>query len=323
MKTDKLKYLLHSGKNSKLKYFALNYVRMLLPHSLYASRLAKVLAGAERRKDIEYMRGRVDYYCKLDKIVCLPENAASLSGHKKPRHKSVYYFDTVEYTRWYPGHLRWAFCPGDVTYVPDVPSIVKSRPIAGDNANSVLMKLNKVRHFIFVDDRKTFREKKPMAIFRGKCHSNELRVRFMEKYYGHPLVDAGDVCRHPQREEWRVSKMTIPEHLDYRYVISIEGNDVATNVKWVMSGHSLLIMPRPRYETWFMEGLLQAGVHYVEVKDDFSDLVDKIEYYNSHPQEAEVIIRNANEYVSQFRDSKREKLISLMVLEKYFKKTGQ
>ena len=35
------------------------------------------------------------------------------------------------------------------------------------------------------------------------------------------------------------------------------------------------------------------------------------------------IIQNANAYVEQFKNKRREKLISLMVLEKYFIKTGQ
>jgi hypothetical protein len=35
------------------------------------------------------------------------------------------------------------------------------------------------------------------------------------------------------------------------------------------------------------------------------------------------IIRNAHDFVSQFRDKKREDLISLLVLKKYFRMTGQ
>ena len=65
-------------------------------------------------------------------------------------------------------HLKWKLCPGDITYVPEVPSIVKSRPIVEGNENSVVMKLDKIRHFIYVDDRKRFTDKKDMAIFRGK-----------------------------------------------------------------------------------------------------------------------------------------------------------
>ena len=39
--------------------------------------------------------------------------------------------------------------------------------------------------------------------------------------------------------------MTMAEMLRYRYLISVEGNDVATNLKWAMWSASAVIMPRP------------------------------------------------------------------------------
>jgi hypothetical protein len=42
-----------------------------------------------------------------------------------------------------------------------------------------------------------------------------------------------------------------------------------------------------------------------------------------HPDEAEAIIRHAHEYVEKFKDKKREKLISLLVLKKYFDFTNK
>lgn len=95
------------------------------------------------------------------------------------------------------------------------------------------------------------------------------------------------------------------------------------NLKWVMSSNSVGVMPRPKYESWFMEGRLQPGVHYIEIKDDYSDLEDKIQYYSTHVEEAEAIIRNAHAFVEQFRDKEREELISILVLEKYFRHTKQ
>ena len=67
-----------------------------------------------------------------------------------------------------------------------------------------------------------------------------------------------------------------------------------------------------------MEGRLIPNYHYIEVKEDFSDLEERLNYYIAHPDEAEAIIRHAHEWVDQFRDIKREKLISLLVLQKYF-----
>jgi hypothetical protein len=116
--------------------------------------------------------------------------------------------------------------------------------------------------------------------------------------------------------------MSLYNHLAYRYNITIEGNDVASNLKWVMSSNSIAVTPKLRRETWFMEGTLIPNYHYIEVKEDFSDLEERLTYYIDHPDEAEAIICHAHEYVKQFFDTKREKLISLLVLKKYFEITN-
>ena len=72
-----------------------------------------------------------------------------------------------------------------------------------------------------------------------------------------------------------------------------------------------------------MEGLLQAGVHYVLLKDDFSDLEEKIDFYSKHPEAALEIIGNAQRWVAQFRNAAVERQIGLQVMQKYFEYSGQ
>ena len=115
--------------------------------------------------------------------------------------------------------------------------------------------------------------------------------------------------------------MTIREHLSYKFIMALEGNDVASNLKWIMSSNSIAVMPHPTYETWFMEGTLIPDYHYIEVKADYSDLEAKIDYYISHPDEAQSIINHAHEYVDKFRNPQRECIISMLVLDKYFRTT--
>ena len=129
------------------------------------------------------------------------------------------------------------------------------------------------------------------------------------------MVDAASTNCSEARPEWQKGKMPIGEHPDYKFIMSLEGNDVASNLKWVMSSNSIAVTPRLTQETWFMKGTLKPDYHYIEVKDDFSDLESRPNYYIEHPDEAEAIIRHAHEYVDQFRDLEREKLISLLVLK--------
>ncbi len=316
-------YKLCSGKNLKFVYYGVNMLRMLVPKRLFQNKLSRKLVSASLRDDWDYIEQRVNYYNKLSEQIALPSTAPRLVEHKMGRQK-VYFFDTYQYTRWFLDSFQWGFCPGDVTYVPEYPSIVKSRPLTEDNENSVVMKLDKIRHFIFVNDKKTFTEKKDMAIFRGKVKGKPSRRMFMEMYFNHPMCDLGDVSKNTtDPQEWQTEKKTIREHLDYKFILALEGNDVASNLKWVMSSNSVAVMPRPTCETWFMEGSLIPNYHYIEIKPDFSDLEEQLLYYIEHTDEAQNVINNAHEYVSQFKNREREELISLWVLNKYFVMTGQ
>lgn len=325
MKLHRFKYLLKNGKNPKYKYYINAYTKTYFPHVLLRPWLDGKLKDLDKRDDKDYILSRVAYYNKLATDCAIDQEtwkkAALPVRSQKRTHPSVYFLDTMEYARWFPKHLKYAMLPGDITEVPEIPMIVKSRPIEGDNRNSVVMKLDKVRHFVFLNDHVEFEEKKDMAIFRGGIKSNKNRWEFLEKYFSHPKVDAASTD--DARPEWKGRLLTLRDHLQYKFILSLEGNDVASNLKWIMSSNSVAVMPRPTYETWFMEGTLIPDYHYIEIKPDFSDLIEKMDYYIAHPDEAKAIIRHANEYVAQFKDKKREDLISLLVLDKYFRITNK
>lgn len=310
-------------KNNKPWYYVRNYCRQYVPMALYRAALKHRLAGFDKLDTAgqEYILKRVNYYNKLHKTT-LSAAVPPLSSLKLEKKQKVYFFDAFEFTRYFNPALRALFVFGDVTHIPDEPGIVKSRPILGNNENSVILKLEKLRHFLFVNDSHTFASKTNRIISRGKAAGKEHRLLFLEKYYHHPMCDIGQVDR-GDNLPYPAPRMTLEEHLNFKFIMCLEGNDVASNLKWVMSSNSLAVMPKPKYETWFMEGTLIPNYHYVLIKDDYSDLEERMNFYISHPEEAENIIRNAHEYVSQFKNRKREQLISLMVLNKYFEQTAQ
>lgn len=329
MNKRKLYYLLHNGKNSNLKYFIKSYLREYTPKIFSQIRLQSLLEQLDKRPDKDYILQRVNYYCKLNADSQYDKTAwenRAVSLRKQPiTRQKVYYFDAMEIARYFNQSLRWILDPGDKPYVAPEPAIVKNRPLVDNNDNSVILKLEKVRHFLFVNDRKAWRDKKNVTIFRGDLGPRkENRDVFMNLFADgqSKMVDAASTNRSEAHPEWQKGKMTIGEHLDYKFIMSLEGNDVASNLKWVMSSNSIAVTPRLTQETWFMEGTLKPDYHYIEVKDDFSDLESRLNYYIEHPDEAEAIIRHAHEYVDQFRDLEREKLISLLVLKKYFEITN-
>ena len=118
---------------------------------------------------------------------------------------------------------------------------------------------------------KSFGEKQDKLVWRGGAYK-KLRRGFVERFYNHPQCDVGQTNSPEEQVPWQKPFMSIENQLDYKFIFCPEGNDVATNLKWAMSSNSLCFMLKPTCETWFMEGLLEPGVHYVEIANDYKDL---------------------------------------------------
>ncbi|PIE50195.1 MAG: lipopolysaccharide biosynthesis protein [Flavobacteriales bacterium] len=301
-------------KQIKLFYYIKAFLRYLLPNGGFErkiKRLEKRLSSDQLKQVSE----RVDYYNKLSTSDFSRKHL--LKELQKPKSPKTYYFDTYEYARFFNQDLKFNFAFGDVTHIPSLPSIVKSRPIAGQNENSVVFNLDKARHFVWVKNDQDFHTKENRLI--GRCAIyQEHRKKFFEKYFNHPLCDLGQVNQGDfGNPKWLKPKIKLQDHLKYKFILSLEGNDVATNLKWIMSSNSIAVMPKPKYETWFMEGKLVAGKHYIEIKDDYSNLEEQINYYIAHPEECLTIIKHANRFCEQFLNKEVEDLCSLLVLKKY------
>lgn len=184
--------------------------------------------------------------------------------------KSFYYYDLKEHARYFPRDLRLSHVFGDVIVVPDRPSVVKSRPIAGDDRNSVVMKLEKFRHLYIPGDKIAFEDKNPNTVWRGGDGKSK-RVELVKNYRGHPLCDVGYINVPPTNSR-DVRFMSPSEQMMHKNIISIEGNDVASKLKWVLASNSRFPMSAPQFEIWLMEGRLEAGKHFVQVRNDFADL---------------------------------------------------
>ncbi|MFK5977093.1 MAG: glycosyl transferase family 90 [Sulfurovum sp.] len=317
------KYLrIDFDKNTKFIFYLKGLWIFLAPKSIYKKDLEGVyqkLSEDEKR----YIEDRVSYYNKLKTNFTLPSGEKTIKEFRKKEKKKTYFFDLLEYLNYFDFTNKISYLFGDIIEVPKYPAIVKSRPISENNQNSIIMNLNKVRHFIFVNDYKKFEEKKNMLAWRGKVHQ-EHRKFFMGKFFKHPLCNIGQINNKKNNHtQWQKEKLSLREHLDYKFLLAIEGNDVASNLKWAMSSNSLVLMVKPKYETWFMEGRLIPNYHFILIEDDYSDFIEKLEYYSKHTNEAIEIIKNANEYISQFKNKEREDIISFLTLNKYFIHSNQ
>ncbi|WP_405606071.1 glycosyl transferase family 90 [Polaribacter sp. Asnod1-A03] len=316
-----MKSFISKIKRVKLFYYISNAFLDLLPKFLFRNNLQYWL-NIQNKYPKEIIENRLNYYFNNDfKDLKIPLDTIKIEDIKLKNNKSFYYYDLIKIARYFDKKLKINYKFGDIDVNQEVPTIVKSRPI-NHNGNSILLKLNSFRHFNFIEDDLPFSEKKNEIIWRGMVHKQN-RVSLVEKFYKKPNFNVGSLTLGNSKPEWVKPFVNIKEQLKYKFILSIEGHDVATNLKWIMSSNSLCFMPKPKFETWYMEGKLIPNFHYVLIKDDYSDVEEKMNFYAKNTSEAEQIIKNAKSWTLQFKDKKLEKLLSILIINSYFQKTKQ
>ena len=321
-----------NSRRRKLLYY-LYYTPLVyfFPSIISRMRLKSILNNSVQEK---YIESRVGYYFKKTsnfKVSNKGKNSSELFWNQFFKNKqNSHFIDFYMLLQFFNKKNKVDFIYSVKDYIcsdiakenPPYPTFVKSRPIGSDNQNSILLKLNQVKLFHFINDTKKFEHKKNQAVWRGDIRNNSIREYFVKNFYTTPLFDIGQTS--PRKDvPWMKSFMSINDQLNYKFIFCLEGKCISTNLYWAMSSNSVCVMPKPKYESWFMEGKLEHGVHYIQVKDDFSDAEEKIKFYMNKNDKCLEIIDNANKFVRQFKDLKQERLIQLLILKQYFRSTGQ
>lgn len=314
------------AKNLRCLFYLRGWLRLLLPDPGRLKHLRQRYRLTTPGERLE-IQTRGDYYLKSDVPFDLARSEAemTLAGYRSDpvhRRKSSYFHDLYEHLRFYPDVVRFAYRFGDNYSTPEVPTFVKARSLTKDSSNAVLMKLNKVRHYVFADDAIDFGDKLDRLVWRGNA-KREHRREFVRRFHRHPFCDVGQTNDCGDTAVHRKPFMKIEDQLRYKFILSIEGNDVATNLKWIFSSQSVCFMTRPTRESWFMEGSLVPDHHYVLLRDDYSDFDEKLRFYLARPEKCREIIRNANAHVARFQNEDIEALVSLYVIDKYLALSGQ
>ena len=271
--------------------------------------------------DVENLinKEQVDYYCKLSSKTKI-ENSISYSQINLFKN-SGYSYDLYNILYPFRREIKFHYLAGDITTVPSQPTFLKSRPIDEMNINSVLLPLDSHRHFRFVDDKKEFNSKINGMVWRGAAYQVH-RKEFLNKCYHLSSGNFGNTAVSKNKGiQFQRPRMSIKQQLEYKFIISLEGNDVASNLKWILSSNSVCMMPKPKFESWFSEGKLVANKHYIEIKDDYSDLEERFEEFNNDIDACEHIIKNANKFTREFYSKRKMLEIARMTAMKYMEFT--
>eukprot|EP01083_Nonionella_stella_P038268 104134_1 len=140
------------------------------------------------------------------------------------------------------------------------------------------------------------------------------------------IADLRPLFKHP---------LKIEQLLKYKYLVSIDGNDVATNTKWILMSNSVLFMLPPTKESWLMEGLLEPYVHYVPLSlnrtknhphaTSFTDetwtwnLEEQYQFCMENDEICNQIAQNGKRFMIEhkFCDRKHERKVEKEILDRY------
>lgn len=231
-------------------------------------------------------------------------------------------FELDRCVKYFDADARFDYLFGDIVHEPEAPAFVKSRPITSGATNSVVLKLDRIRHFNFISDPKAFADKKEMLVSRNVVRQPHRRL-LLEKYFGHPLCDLGQVntdTDHPGMDH--------PLH-DHEPAARLQVHSLHRRQR---RGHQPQVGDELQLHSGDACAPLRDLVHgrFADTRSplhrgstDYSDLATKLQHYIDHPDEAQAIIDNAHSYVDRFRNRRIERAAGLLVVKKYLELTGQ
>ena len=92
-------------------------------------------------------------------------------------------------------------------------------------------------------------------------------------------------------------KVPIGALLQFKAIIMLEGNDVASGLKWALLSQSVVMMPPPKHTSWALEEFLEPWVHYIPLLDDLSDVEAKMSWVLDHDEYARRIAERGSQWM--------------------------
>ncbi|AYV75505.1 MAG: lipopolysaccharide protein [Terrestrivirus sp.] len=207
-------------------------------------------------------------------------------------------------------YSNFYFVYGDDTFsITDV-NFCKARQIGDDKKKC--LHLNTYRHFnsenlsIAHNDNILFENKIPKAIWRGATTKCKSRFDLIDLWANNnKYIDVGfSEVNDESAPKYEVKNiLPVSEMIKYKYLLVLEGNDVASSFVWSFLTNSIVIMPKPKYEMITGQGQVISGYHYIEIKDDTTDLEEKIIWCESHIDECKQIIENKKKFINDLLDN--------------------
>ena len=173
-----------------------------------------------------------------------------------------------------------------------------------------------------------WKDKKSIAVFRGSSTGSgttietnpRLKIAYMSYMDTTGVLDAGITEWNARPRKLKgdkylttiepgnfpfstVKPLSPSEQASYKYIVHVPGHVVAYRLSLELSSGSCLLVVGCKYTLWYWK-LLKPYVHYVPVKEDLSDLLEKIHWCIEHDAECQQIALNAQEFSRTFLGKK-------------------
>ncbi len=105
------------------------------------------------------------------------------------------------------------------------------------------------------------------------------------------------------------------DQLEYKYLLSIDGNAFAGSFFWQLFSNSVILKNQSNYLEWYYSKL-NNNEHYVEFSSE-KELLQKIIFLNKNENFAKSIIKNANDFANVYLTNENIIVYIYKLLEKY------
>ena len=173
-------------------------------------------------------------------------------------------------------------------------------------------------------------DRKPIAVFRGGstgCGTTietnpRLKVAYLSQKSdnkdidGLPYIDAGitEWNLRPRKTKNNpylqtidiknigiklVDSMSPEQQSTYKYLINIDGHVSAYRLSLELESGSCILMVDSKYRLWY-KNILKPYIHYVPVKSDLSDLIEKVKWCKNNDEKCKKIASNAKLFADMY-----------------------
>ena len=98
-------------------------------------------------------------------------------------------------------------------------------------------------------------------------------------------------------EQKGYGQVVIPmyEQLKYKYLLDLQGNGYSGRLKYMLHSGRLLFIQDRKWKSYY-HFKLKPYVHFIPVKEDFSDMYDQLEWAENNPHKVVEIIQHATDF---------------------------